>query len=143
MKTTILKISAFFLLFSLLSLFILSCQKDDVKIEYSLPTPKGLIQWDILKVEGENFVNVNDTLRLDVYCPRATSCDYISLLLSDDYGNRIFVKAFGNTDTHSPCLMFALPQVIQYEFVPKKKGVYNLEFIKRDETIINFTVNSK
>jgi hypothetical protein len=142
MKTTILKISAFLLLFSLLSLFILSCQKDDVIIEYSLPTPEGLIQWDILKVEGENSVNVNDTLRLDVYCPRASSCDWISLLLSDDYGNRIFVKAFGSTNI-GPCMWFALPQVIRYEFVPKKKGVYTLEFIKRDETIIKFTVNSK
>ena len=127
----------------ILTLCILSCQKNDGKIEFSLPTPEGLIQWDILKVEGENNVSVNDTLVLDVYCPRSNSCDYISLLLSDDYGSRILVKAFGNTDTDSPCLMFAIPQVIQYKFVPRKKGVYMLEFIKRDETTINFAVNSR
>ena len=127
----------------ILSLLILSCQKDDMKIEYSLPTPEGLIQWDILKVEGENSINVNDTLVLDVYCPRASSCDYISVLQSDDYGSKILVKAFGNTDTDSPCLLFALPQVIIYKFVADKEGVYTLEFIKRDDTVITFKINAK
>ncbi|WP_163711159.1 hypothetical protein [Mangrovibacterium lignilyticum] len=125
------------------SLLILSCQKDDSEIEFSLPIPDGLTHWDILKVGGENSVNVNDTLVLDVYCPRSSSCDYISQLLSDDYGNKILIEAFGHTNTESPCLMFALPQVLEYEFIPNKKGFYSLEFIKRDETKIIFTVDVK
>lgn len=126
-----------------LSLFLLflSCQKDNIEIEYSLLTPEGLIHWDILKVEGKNSVSITDTLRLDVYCPRASSCDYITHMLSDEHGNRIFVKAFGNTRENSPCLMFALPQVLKYEFIPNKKGVFILEFIKRDDTKISFTVD--
>lgn len=126
-----------------LFLVFLSCQKDNNEIEYSLPSPEGLIHWDILKVEGENSVNVTDTLILDVYCPRSSSCDYITQLLSDEHGNRILVKAFGNTRENSPCLMFAIPQVLKYEFIPSKRGVYILEFIKRDDTTINFTVNVK
>jgi len=122
-------------------LLILRCKKDD--LEYSLRTPEGLTHWDILKVEGENLVHVNDTLILDVFCPRGSSCDHISQLLSDDYGNRILVKAFGYTNTDSPCLMHAVPQILKYEFIPNKKGLYSLEFIKRDETKIIFSVNVK
>ena len=124
----------------ILFLLVLSCQKDDVGSEYSLPTPEGLIQWDILKVEGENSIGVNDTLKLDVYCPRSSSCDYVSQLLSDEYGNRIFIKAFGNTHQNTPCLMFAVPQVIQYKFVSTQEGIFALEFIKSDEAKIIFKV---
>ena len=127
----------------ILSLFLLSCEKENVEIEYSLPTPEGLIHWDIIKVEGENTVSINDTLILDVYCPRTSSCDNIVQLLSDDYGKRILIKAFGFTNNDSHCLWFAIPQVVPYEFIPDKKGVYTLEFIKRDETKINFTIYAK
>ncbi|NJO93130.1 MAG: hypothetical protein HC831_32345 [Chloroflexia bacterium] len=118
----------------------MSCQKDKKDIEYLLPTPEGLIAWDILKVEGENSIDVNDTLKLSVYCPRTSSCDFVTHLIPDEHGNRILVKAFGNTLKNSPCLWFALPQVIQYKIVSTKTGIFSLGFIKRDGTIINFTV---
>ena len=124
-----------------LILFTLSCQKTDVDIDYSLPTPEGLVHWDILKVEGKHSISLNDTLFLDVYCPRTTSCDYISQLLPNEHGNRILIKAFGNSRKNSPCLMFAFPQVLPYEFVPKNRGHFSLDFIKKDHTIIRFDVN--
>lgn len=122
-------------------IFFMSCDKDNMETEFSLPTPEGLIHWDILKVEGENSINLNDTLILEVFFPRSSSCDYITHMLSDEHGNTILVKGFGSTRKNSPCLWFALPQILQYEFIPNMKGIYNLEFIKKDETKITHTVN--
>lgn len=129
------------LLVLILLIVFLSCQKDKKDIDYSLPTPEGLLEWDILKVEGENSVAIHDTLKLNVYCPRTSSCDYVSHLIPDEHEKRILVKAFGNTLKDSPCLWFALPQVVQYKFVSNKAGIFSLGFIKRDGTIINFAVN--
>ena len=131
------------LLILLFSILLFSCQKDKRNIEYSMPTPQGFLEWVILKVEGENSIDINDTLKLNVYCPRTSSCDYVSHLLPDKHGNRILVKAFGNTLKDSPCLWFFLPQVVQYKFVSDRAGIFTLGFIKRDGTIINFTVNVK
>ena len=124
---------------SFLLLFLFSCQ-DDVSVEYSLPTPEGLIHWDILKIEGENVAMINDTLKLNVFCPRVSSCDNVVELMSDSYGREIFIKAFGFITSDSHCLWHAMPKVMQFNFIPKKKGVYVLHFIKRDETKINFPV---
>lgn len=131
--------------FLILFLFaiILSCGENDIGVEYSQSTPEGLVHWDILKVEGDSTVAINDTLILEVYCPRTTSCDNVYQLLPDQYGNRILMKAFGNTRTDSPCLMFALPQVIRFDFVPNKKGVFTFEFIKRDNSKIYHTIRSE
>lgn len=123
------------------AMFLLGCEKDNLEVEFSLPTPEGLVHWDILEVEGENSININDTLVLEVSFPRSSSCDYITHMLSDEHGKTILVKGFGNTRLNSPCLMFAIPQILQYEFIPNSKGIYRLEFIKKDETKIIHTVN--
>lgn len=126
----------------LMTLILISCEKTE-KIEFSLPTPEGLVHWDILEVEGSNIVNVNQKLILDVYCPRSSSCDHVGLLLSDRYDNRTLIKAFGMTQTDTPCLWHAVPQKIQYEFTPDMKGTFVLEFIKKDNTVIKHYVTAK
>ncbi len=127
----------------ILSLFLLSCEKDYSKIEFSLPTPEGLTHWDIIKVEGEHTLSINDTLILNVYCPRTSSCDNVVQLLSDAYDKKNLIKALGYTNRNSHCLWFAMPQVVPYEFIPDQKGIYTLEFIKTDETRIDFTIYVK
>ncbi|MFV0378726.1 MAG: hypothetical protein ACK5JD_15645 [Mangrovibacterium sp.] len=128
---------------AVLLVFLLGCEKDELEFDYWLPTPEGLAHWEILKVEGERSVNLGETLILTVFCPRASGCDIISQVLSDEHDNRIFIKVFGRTITDLPCSTAAVPQIIDYEFTPNKKGIYRLEFIKKDGARIIVPVQVK
>lgn len=126
----------------LMTLTFISCEKTEI-IEFSLQTPEGLVHWDILEVKGANIVDVNQKLIIDVYCPRSSSCDYVGILLSDRYDNKILIKAFGKTQTDMPCLWYAVPQKIQYKFTPDMNDTFVLEFIKKDNTVIKHYVTAK
>jgi len=124
MKKTIL------LLFTTI-IIISSCEKNN-----NIETPEGLVHWDIMKVEGQTSGFVNDTISFEVYCPSSSGCDYISEFLSDKNGNTVFIKAFGNTRKDTPCTMAALPIVAKFKFTSKSKGQFELQFIKRDNSVI-------
>ena len=133
MKKTIL------LLFT--TIFILSgCEKKNNIETNNIITPEGLVHWDVIRVEGQTSGLVNDTISFDVYCPSSSGCDYISEFVSDKDGNTIFIKAFGNTRQNSPCTMAAVPIVAKYKFISKSKGQFELQFIKRDNSVIKHSL---
>ena len=133
MKKTIL------LLFT--TIFILSgCEKKNNIETNNIITPEGLVHWDVIRVEGQTSGLVNDTILFDVYCPSSSGCDYISEFVSDKDGNTIFIKAFGNTRQNSPCTMAAVPIVAKYKFISKSKGQFELQFIKRDNSVIKHSL---
>jgi len=133
MKKTIL------LLFT--TIFILSgCEKKNNIETNNIITPQGLVHWDVIRVEGQTSGLVNDTISFDVYCPSSSGCDYISEFVSDKDGNTIFIKAFGNTRQNSPCTLAAVPIVAKYKFISKSKGQFELQFIKRDNSVIKHSL---
>ena len=133
MKKTIL------LLFT--TIFILSgCEKKNNIETNNIITPEGLVHWDVIRVEGQTSGLVNDTISFDVYCPSSSGCDYISEFVSDKDGNTIFIKAFGNTRQDSPCTMAAVPIVAKFKFISKSKGQFELQFIKRDNSVIKHSL---
>jgi hypothetical protein len=117
-------------------LMLSGCEKKTNSDTNAIVTPEGLMHWDVLKVEGPTSGLVNDTILLDVYCPTSSGCDYISELLSDKSGNTVFIKAFGNTLKDSPCTLACTPIVAKYKFTSKSKGRFELQFIKRDNSVI-------
>ena len=125
------------ILFLFATILVLSgCEKKNNIEPNIIETPEGLVHWDVIKVEGQTSGLVNDTILLDVYCPSSSGCDYISRFISNKNGNTIFIKAFGNTRTDTPCTMAAIPIVTKYKFSSKSKGQFELQFIKRDNSII-------
>ena len=133
MKKTIL------LLFT--TIFILSgCEKKNNIETNNIITPEGLVHWDVIRVEGQTSGLVNDTISFDVYCPSSSGCDYISEFVSDKDGNTVFIKAFGNTRQDSPCTMAAVPIVAKFKFISKSKGQFELQFIKRDNSVIKHSL---
>jgi hypothetical protein len=133
MKKTIL------LLFT--TIFILSgCEKKNNIETNNIITPEGLVHWDVIKVEGQTSGLVNDTITFDVYCPSSSGCDYISEFGSDIDGNTVFIKAFGNTIQDSPCTMAAVPIIAKYKFISKSTGQFELQFIKRDNSVIKHSL---
>jgi hypothetical protein len=119
------------------TIFILSsCEKKNNIETSNIETPEGLVHWDVIKVEGQTSGSVNDTITLDVYCPTSSGCDYISEFLSDKNGNTVFIKAFGNTRKDTPCTMACIPIVAKYKFTSKSKGQFELQFIKKDNSVI-------
>lgn len=121
-------------------LILTGCEKKTNSDTNTIVTPEGLVHWDVIKVEGPTSGLVNDTILLDVYCPTSSGCDYISELLSDKNGNTVFIKAFGNTLQDSPCTLAAVPIVAKYKFISKSKGQFELEFIKRDNSVIKHSL---
>jgi hypothetical protein len=123
------------------TIFILSsCEKKNNIETSNIITPEGLVHWDVIKVEGQTSGLVNDTISFDVYCPSSSGCDYISEFVSDINGNTVFIKAFGNTRQDSPCTMAAIPIVAKYKFISKSKGQFELQFIKKDNSVIKHSL---
>ena len=119
---------------------LLGCEKKNNVETNTVETPEGLVLWDVIKVEGQTSGLVNDTISLDVYCPSSSGCDYISEFLSDKNGNTVFIKAFGNTRKDTPCTMAAIPIVVKYKFTSKSKGQFELQFIKKDNSVIKHSL---
>ena len=120
-------------------LVLIGCEKKnnfDSLEGLNIETPEGLVNWDVIKVEGPTSALVNATISFDVYCPSSSGCDYISKFVSDKNGNTIFIKAFGNTQIDSPCTMAAVPIIAKYEFTSNLKGQFVLKFINRDNSVI-------
>jgi hypothetical protein len=124
------------ILFLFTTIIILSSCEENNNIE----TPEGLVHWDIMKVEGQTSGLVNDSISFDIYCPSSSGCDYISEFVSDKDGNTVFIKAFGNTRQDTPCTMAAVPIVAKYKFISKSKGQFELQFIKKDNSIIKHSL---
>jgi len=123
------------------TIFILfGCEKKNNIETSNIITPEGLVYWDVIKVEGQTSGLVNDTISFDVYCPSSSGCDYISEFVSDINGNTVFIKAFGNTRQDSPCTMAAVPIVAKYKFISKSKGQFELQFIKKDNSVIKHSL---
>jgi hypothetical protein len=124
-----------------MTIFILSgCEKKNNIETNNIITPEGLVPWDVIKVEGQTSGLVNDTISFDVYCPSSSGCDYISEFISDKDGNTVFIKAFGNTRQDSPCTMAAVPIVAKFKFISKSKGQFELQFIKKDNSVIKHSL---
>jgi len=126
-------------------LILYGCEKINNTGPNNIETPEGLLHWDIIKVEGQTSGFVNDTISLDVYCPTSSGCDYISSFGSEKNGNIVYIKAFGNTRKDIPCTMAAVPIVVKYKFVSKSVGRFELQFIKRDNSVIKhyLTIRNK
>ncbi len=127
------------LLFILFITVLLGCKQTMFEIP-TIEEPKGLIHWNILKVEGQTSGSVNKTITLDVFCPTSSGCDYISNLSSAREGSAIYIKVFGGILTNTPCTMACVPIVAKYEFTPVTKGRYSLKFISGDNSIIEHSI---
>jgi len=127
------------LLFIVIIGLLIGCEKSVENSFKSVP-PKGLVHWNVLKVEGPTGGEVNKPITFNVSCPTTSGCDYVSTFVSDNSnGKTILIKAYGGTIQNSMCTMAAVPITVKYEFTPHEKGQYVLEFINKDETVIKYS----
>jgi hypothetical protein len=118
-----------------------NCEKaDQVCDKFPENPPQGLVQWNILSVEGASTFLVNQPLTLEVTYPTSSGCDYVSEFVSVKCSNKILVKAYGNTIQNAPCTLAAVPKIINFEFTPDVKGQFVFEFINKDNSVISHTV---
>ncbi len=133
-----------YFLLTIIIILLVNCKKELNEKSFDGEAPKGLVHWNVGKVEGPNNGFVNQVVILDVYYPTSSGCDYVSQFVSDkSNGNIILIKAYGGTVENALCTMAAVPKIINYEFIPLKKGKYVLKFINRNGTKIihHLTIN--
>ena len=119
-----------------------SCEKANKDCDkFPEIAPEGLVQWNVLSVEGPTTSIVDQPLSLEVTYPTSSGCDYVSeFVTANCCCNNILVKAYGNTLLGSPCTQAAVPQKINFEFIPNVKGQFVFEFINKDKTIISWAI---
>ena len=101
-------------------------------------TPAGLKQWNVLKVEGTSYVQLNQIVKIIVTYPTSSGCDYVSsFTMAENYGI-IMIKAYGNTIQNQYCTQGAEPKSITYEVVAIEKGQYTFRFINKDQSYITY-----
>ena len=94
------------------------------------------IHWNVTKVEGPNTGIINQATSLTVYYPTSSGCDIFDKFEQSTQGNVISVKAFGHTESNSFCTQVALERTVIFNFQPNSKGVFEIRFIKRDNSYL-------
>jgi len=105
--------------------------------------PIDLNQWNISRVEGVTSGTLYQMVYLTVYYPTSSGCDIFDKFEQSENGKIITIKALGHTDTSSICTAVALERSAIFSFKPTSTGIYELRFLKRDNSYIthNVTIN--
>lgn len=118
-----------------------NCEKANQVCDKFPDPPEGLVQWNIISVEGPSTSLVNQTITLVVTYPTSSGCDYVSEFVTVTcIGNKIRVKAYGNTTHDTPCTQASIPKTINFEFTQEVKGQFVLEFLNEDNSVISHTI---
>jgi len=125
-----------FLLLTAIILFWTGCKKPSDND----PAPAGLIQWDILKIDGPTSGSINQVISLKVSCPASSGCDYVSQFISKRNGKIITIKAYGNTHKDINCTMGAVTLTVNYNFIPLETGELVLIFRNKDNSEISYNI---
>jgi hypothetical protein len=119
-----------------------ACEKTNIDCDkFPVNPPEGLVQWNVLSVEGPATALVNQPLTLEVTYPTSSGCDDVSEFVTSKCSSiNILVKAYGNTIKDAPCPLAAVSKKINFEFTPDIKGQIVFEFINKDNSVISYSI---
>ncbi len=119
-----------------------ACEKANKDCDkFPVNPPEGLVQWNVLSVDGPTTALVNQPVTLEVTYPTSSGCDYVSEFLTSKCSSiSILVKAYGNTIKDAPCPLAAVPKKINFEFTPDTKGQIVFGFINKDNSVISYSI---
>jgi hypothetical protein len=119
-----------------------ACEKGNKDCDkFPVNPPEGLVQWNVLSVEGPTTSLVNQPMTLEVTYPTSSGCDYVSEFVTSKCSSiNILVKAYGNTIKDAPCTSAAVPKKISFEFTPDAKGQIVFDFINKDNSVISYSI---
>jgi hypothetical protein len=118
---------------SSLLLFILSaCKKEK---------PTAAQQHEISSVSGPSTGNINTDIILTVTYPYINGCDYVAVFEESKTGNTVILKAISKTvPKNAVCTQDVGSRTIDYPFKSATAGVFELKFLKLDQSAITHTI---
>lgn len=119
-----------------------ACEKENKDCDkFPVNPPEGLVQWNVLSVDGPTTALVNQPVTLEVTYPTSSGCDYVSEFVTSKCSSiNILVKVYGNTIKDAPCPLAAVSKKINFEFTPYAKGQILFEFINKDNSVISYSI---
>jgi len=127
-------------IFSSISLLLLLLFSTTGCDNYSGEIPEGLEQWYISAVTGDTTGTTGNAVLLDVYCPVAEDCNYITDFVTLTNDRTVKIKAYGALEEKTVCLTSPTVKVLSYEFKTRVKGQYSLQFISKDSSVVEHRV---
>lgn len=122
-----------YILLSSLLLFVLgACKKEK---------QTAAQQHDISSVSGPSTGTINTDIVVTVTYPYINGCDYVAGFEESKTGNTVILKAISKpVPKDAVCTQDAGSRTIDYKFKSAKAGVFELKFLKLDQSAITHTI---
>lgn len=123
-----------FLTLCFLATVFVACEKDGD--EYTKSS-----HHDITSVAGPATGTVNTAVTLTVTYPYINGCDYVEKFEEAKDGKTFTIKAMSKPIlVNSVCTQDVGTRTIEYKFTPTASGVYELKFLKTNNTFVTHSV---